>query len=278
MKKRIMMNIVAVFICALVLAGCTGGGSKEPQAPFEVMVDEVFICNTYGGEVLVINLEVTNTSEEYLDGFMVPYSLDVRINGKALGYGYLSTDHEKVINSDIKLASDETEILQAVYELTGEAEGELTILGVTYAINMDTQVEFLNETIDMADVEKLIEESSYELTIDNVVKTDDGEGNDLIVIDMTFTNNSDEAEAFSYAIDLEIFQNGVELKRGYLPYRHPLEEDDISDNNRLAIKENSIQVREVYILNDAEAPIEVKAVESMSYGTEPLLENEIQIQ
>jgi len=277
MKKRVAV-IMAVILCfcAFALAGCSTAAAK---APYEVNVDEVFTCTTYNGEVLVVNVDITNTSKDYVDASMVIYSITAKLDGASMNVSYLSTDSANYIKSDEKIAAGETAKAQAVFELNGEAEeGELTLLGVTYAEDSDKQIEFLNETIDFSKVERKVAESSYELTIDNVTKSDDGDGNDIIIVDMTFTNNSDGATSFGYAVDLEIFQNGTALKAGYLPYNHPSYDAQMEGNTYLDIKGGvSIQLRKVYNLNDANTPIEVKATEAMSYDTDPLLEKEIQI-
>jgi len=277
MKRRVSVILAVILcLCAFALVGCKGA---DPKAPYEVSIDEVFTCNTYSGEVLVVNLDITNTSKDYIDAGMVVYSITAKLDGASMNVSYLSTDSANYINSDVKIAAGETAKAQAAFEVSGEAEGEITLVGVTYAENSDKQVEFLNETIDFSEVERKVTESSYELTIDNVLKSDDGEGNDIIIIDMTFTNNSDEATSFGYAIDLEIFQNGTALKGGYIPYNHPSYDEELEGNTYLDIKSGiSTQLRKVYTLNDANAPIEVKATEAMSYDTDSLLEKEIQIQ
>jgi len=274
-KVSVIMAVILCF-CTFALAGCKGVAAK---APYEVSVDEVFTCNTYNGEVLVVNLDITNTSKEYIEASMVVYNITAKLDGASMNVSYLMEDSANYIKSDEKIPAGETAKAQAVFELKGEAEGEITLVSVDYAENSSKQVEVLNETIDFSEVERKVAESSYELTVDDVLKSDDGEGNDIIILDMTFVNNSDEAVSFGYAVELEIFQNGTALKGGYLPYNHPSYDEEIEGNSYLDIKSGvSVQVREVFNLNDANAPVEVKAAESMSYDTDYLLEKEIQIQ
>lgn len=54
-------------------------------------------------------------------------------------------------------------------------------------------------------------ETDFPLTIDGCTTTTDYEGNPAIIVTYTWTNNSDEAQMFSVAIDDKAFQNGVEL-------------------------------------------------------------------
>ena len=276
MKKRVSIILLAVLcLCSFVLVGCEDASAK---APFEAVVEEVFICNTYNGEVLVVNLDITNTSEDYVNVGSVIYDIGAKLDNSSLKQGYLHDSSDNFITTDTRIAAGEKGKAQAVYELGGKTEGEITLTGVTYTVNYEKQVEFLNETVDLSTVEKKVSESNYKLTIDNVLKTDDGDGKDIIVIDMTFENNSDEATSFGYAVSLEIFQNGTALKSGYLPYRHPSYDEELEGNNYLDIRGgNEIKIRKVFTLNDSDASIEVKAVDSRSFDVEPLLENEIQI-
>ena len=52
--------------------------------------------------------------------------------------------------------------------------------------------------------------SEYEVTIDSASMTTDYEGNPALVVNYTWTNNSDEATSFAVAFDETCFQNGVE--------------------------------------------------------------------
>ena len=278
MKKFVsLLAVVVLCFSMFALVGCSGGSNAK--APFEATITDTFICNSYNGEVFVINLDVTNTSKEYVEASMVAYEIVAKIGETTMPTAYLSNDSEFFVNSDTKIAPEESGKTQAVFELVGETEGEISIVGVTYTTNYEKQVEFLNQTFALADIEKKISESSFGLTIDNVLKSDDGDGNDIIIIDMTFSNNSEEATSFGSAINLEIFQNGTALKSGYLPYKHPSVDETLDGNSYLDIQGgNTIKVRSVYNLNDPAAPIQVKAVDWMSRDAEPILEKEIQVQ
>ena len=56
------------------------------------------------------------------------------------------------------------------------------------------------------------EASEYAVTIDACTTTADYEGAPAIIVDYTFTNNSDEAVAFAFACNAKVFQNGVQLE------------------------------------------------------------------
>ena len=54
--------------------------------------------------------------------------------------------------------------------------------------------------------------SDYAVTIDGATVTEDYEGNPAVIVDYTFTNNSDEATSFAVACHAKVFQNGVQLE------------------------------------------------------------------
>ena len=277
MKRKISSILLAVLVLctSFALLGC----KQEAKAPYEVTIEDTFIATTYSGDVLAINVEVTNVSNEIIDAYRVLADFTARLDGTSLNMGFISTEVVGYISNEFRLAAGDTETVQLVYELPTKQEGEITLLGITYAEKGNEQIEIVNETLDLAEIERMVVESDYSITVDDVVKTDDGEGGDLLIVDMTFTNDSEEATSFSYALELEIFQNGTQLKTGWLPYNHPADDMELESNARLDIQGgNTIKVREVYTLNDANAPIEVRIVEPYTYNIAPLFEAEIQIQ
>ena len=55
-------------------------------------------------------------------------------------------------------------------------------------------------------------QSDYAVTIDGSTVTTDYEGAPAIIVDYTFTNNSDEETSFAMACTQKAFQNGVQLE------------------------------------------------------------------
>jgi len=275
MKKKVSMILLTVLtLCMSTLAGCAG-----LKVSYEATLKESFITSIYSGDVLVINLDVTNKTRQHMDAFGIVYDVAAKLDDVRLTQGFLMPEDAGFINNEKRIAPGEMETVQLVYELGAELDGEVTLLGITDTRNGKRRVESLNETFNLAEVEKKIVNSDYELTIDDVVKTYDGEGKDLLIIDMTFTNNSSEAISFSNAVDLQIFQNARQLSFSSLSYNYPSSNLYLEGNAYLNIQgDTSIQFRHVYELNDSVAPIEVKAVDWYSYAAMPLVEMEIQIQ
>ena len=55
-------------------------------------------------------------------------------------------------------------------------------------------------------------QSEYDVTIDGATVTTDYEGAPAMIVDYSFTNNSDEATSFAVACSQKAFQNGVQLE------------------------------------------------------------------
>lgn len=55
-------------------------------------------------------------------------------------------------------------------------------------------------------------QSEYAVTIDGATVTTDYEGAPAMIVDYSFTNNSDEATSFAVACSQKAFQNGVQLE------------------------------------------------------------------
>ena len=88
--------------------------------------------------------------------------------------------------------------------------------------------------------------------------TTDYEGNPAVIVDFTFTNNSDEATSFAVACAQKAFQNGVELEMA-------ITTDDLGNGYWAEIKPGaSTQARLAYSLtDDSDVTIEVEELFSL---------------
>lgn len=100
--------------------------------------------------------------------------------------------------------------------------------------------------------------SDYAVTIDGSTMTTDYEGNPAMIVDFTFTNNSDEATSFAVACSQKAFQNGVELEMA-------ITTDDLGNGYWAEIKPGaSTQARLAYSLtDDSDVTIEVEELFSL---------------
>lgn len=100
-------------------------------------------------------------------------------------------------------------------------------------------------------------DAPYQVTIDNarVVKTYDG--GDAVCVTFTFTNDSDEAQAFGTATGVTVYQDGVEQEIAM-----PADSPANYGNSLSKVKPgSSITVDGVYELANTTSPVEVEVTE-----------------
>ncbi len=101
-------------------------------------------------------------------------------------------------------------------------------------------------------------DAKYAVTIDNATVMTDYQDQPALVVDYTFTNNSDKATSFMVAIHAQAFQNGVELKSA-------IGSDWDSSNAMSDIKPGAtVTVQEAYLLND-QSDVTVECTELISF-------------
>lgn len=102
-------------------------------------------------------------------------------------------------------------------------------------------------------------DSDFAVTIDGSSAAKDYEGKPAIVVDYTFTNNSDKATSFMVAVTAKAFQQGVELEMA-------VSTDVDNASGMKEIKPGAtIKVQEAYVLADeSEVTVEVKELFSLS--------------
>lgn len=101
-------------------------------------------------------------------------------------------------------------------------------------------------------------DSEYVVTIDGAQLTTDYEGKPAAVVTYTFTNNSDEEEAFATACSADVYQNGVECQLA-------IGADYDSGTSMQKVQPGATtQVQLAYQLQDT-SPIDVKVEELFSF-------------
>lgn len=108
-------------------------------------------------------------------------------------------------------------------------------------------------------------DAEYAVTIDGSAMTEDYEGNPAMIVDFTFTNNSDEATSFAVACSQKAFQNGVELERA-------ITTDDLGNGYMAEIKPGATTTARIaYALTD-ESDVTVEVEELFSFDDTMLAE------
>ena len=109
-------------------------------------------------------------------------------------------------------------------------------------------------------------QSKYAVTIDGSTVTSDYEGNPAMIVDFTFTNNSDEATSFAVACSQKAFQNGVQLETAIVM-------DDLGNGYMAEIKPGATtQARLAFSLTD-ESDVTVEVSELFSLDDTILAES-----
>lgn len=282
MKKRALLVLLTlIFVSTFGLSGCfalpnIGGIGSKPM--MDAKIANTFTIGNYDGStLLVVELDVTNNSDSNLPASIVQMYAVGTLDGKTLSEAYLSSDNPYAIDFSVNIAPGSTGTAQLVFDLPS-TEGTVDIVMNVDNTDYSDTVEVLNESIDLADVEAIVSESDFDIEVTDVIITDDGEGKDLAVLFVTFTNNSDEATSFGSAIDLELFQNDIALKSGYLPYNHPASDSDLQSNSYTDIKKGaSLELMTVFELNDAKSPIEIKCIDRTSFDQVVILDKTIEV-
>lgn len=107
--------------------------------------------------------------------------------------------------------------------------------------------------------------SKYAVTIDGSTVTTDYEGKPAIIVDYTFTNNSDDATSFAVACSQKAFQNGVQLETAVVL-------DDLGNGFLAEIKPGATtSARRAYSLAD-ESDVTVEVTELISFDDTILAE------
>lgn len=275
-NRKLQMILLAVFVMLCMATGC----GKSGKAPYEATVSKVFMCDdAYTGSIIAINLDVTNNTGDYISAYTPVYEMTASLDGANLETAFLLSDNPEAIDNSQMIAAGETGQAQAAYLLPdGVTEGTLSVLVVALSTDGKSQITVLEQDIDLSTVEKVVSEAVYDVILDDKKLTDDEDGNPLLVLDLTFTNNSSKATSFGSAVEMQMFQNGVGLTSAYLPYRHPMYDEEMYGSDYTDIQPgNSIAIRRVYGLNDMDSDVELSCIDFDSFDQKKILEETIDL-
>lgn len=108
--------------------------------------------------------------------------------------------------------------------------------------------------------------SDYAVTIDGCKKGQDYEGKPCVIIDFTFTNNSDDPQSMASATSIEVYQNNVQCDMAVT------DTDINADNYMNNVKKGAtISCSLAYSVAD-DSDIEVSVKELVSLSEKPLAE------
>lgn len=107
----------------------------------------------------------------------------------------------------------------------------------------------------------------YGVEIHDYQLAEDYNGDPVILISYTFTNNSEESDCAAFCVYVEAFQNGISLESAYM-----VEYDgyDVSAESKEIKPGYSIDLMAAFALSDANAPVEVEVSELISFSDDVL--------
>ncbi len=118
-------------------------------------------------------------------------------------------------------------------------------------------------------------DSDFAVAIGKSRKVKDYDGNAALLVNYTFTNNSDEDANFSFSISDKAFQGGVQLERAIL-----LDDDKYDYDSSNSLKDvkpgSEIKVQEVYVLAD-KSDVTIELSELISFDDEILASTTISL-
>lgn len=110
----------------------------------------------------------------------------------------------------------------------------------------------------------------YEVSIDDATLTTDYAGNQALLVNFTFTNNSDDEASFAVNIMDKAFQNGVQLDTAIVA------DADTSTSLNTIKPGATINVSQAFALNDT-SPVTVEVSETFSFSSDLIAEKTFDI-
>lgn len=280
-SRRAFIGAAGVGAAAIGVAGCSGGGGgiAGPTPSVEVVeVEKVFTVGSYDGAMnFGLDIKVKNNGDSEITGSYLAYDGEATQGDEKLSDTFISTDEIEGIAGDDEVGAGEEGTVELVWELKN-TDDPVTVVLEVYDVNYEDKVEILNETYDLADAETIESEAPFEVAVNSATVTDDGEGTSLLLLDLNYTNLGDEPASFSSAVETKLFQNGVELQSGYLPYNHPASDDTKEQNSYTEVqKDTTVPVLVVYELVDPAAPVELQFIDWNSYDQRVVLETTVEL-
>lgn len=115
--------------------------------------------------------------------------------------------------------------------------------------------------------------SEYAVTIDGASQATDYEGNPAIVVEFTFSNNSDDDANFLFATSVKAFQDGVQLEEAILTDA----DFDVSDSLKDIKPGKSLTVHRAFVL-DGTSDVSIEVTELISFDDTMLASRTFSVQ
>lgn len=253
--------------------------SSGSLGEYDVQINDFELVSDYeGSPAILIGFTFTNNSEEN-ESAMFALSYDAYQNGLQLESAIIADD--SVYNSDdlmkeIKPGAS----LDVTAAYTLDSETAPVEFEVTECFGLDGAK--LGKTFEIAEggvtelsvapgTETAQVVGDYAVSIISYRLGEDYEGKKAILIDLGFTNNSDDTTSYTFAIDLTAFQDGIELESAITSG------EGVGNSQLRNVKPGAgTAVTVAFLLTSDTSPVEIEIEEYFSFSGEKI-EAEINI-
>jgi hypothetical protein len=225
--KGCFISIVVCVLAILVFRSCIMGmeesNNNDPKGNvgnYIIKIDSFRITENYGDPIIIVKYSFTNLSEE-ADSFLYSISAEAYQNGVELDtpISVDSAANYSFENKNAKIEPGITIDVEVAYELK-DLNADVKVV---VKERFDKGGNQITKTFSLDSIlapNKPNEQSPNDLGNFNIVISEyrlaTSYNNDIIIIKYIFTNNSNEAESFRYAVSALAFQGGIELETAYI--------------------------------------------------------------
>lgn len=266
MKKRafalLFGGALALSLCACGEADTGGATSEEPQSPPDLagvwtQVDasdgDSYQQATISGDEITINWVAPDSTSLYWAGtYVSPTTADEP-------YTWTSENDTAKTGSALLASMDETK--DFTYE-NGQISYEVSAMGTTTTVRLEKT----------GDAPAVIKEDTrnYDVTIDSAtIEKDQYSGENVIIVNMIFTNNSGETIAPDIALYVQAFQDGVQIDSTFLTDSQTY---DSMSASREVQPGTTYEFQQAFALENTESTIEISVSELLSTSGDPIAE------
>lgn len=260
MKKRALIILLggalALSLCA---CGESDTTSQEPSSPPDLTGVWTQVGASEGdsyqqaiisGDTITINwVDPESTALYWAGTFSAPTTTDEP---------YTWTSENDTSKTGMALLAATSETKDFTYE-DGKITYEVSALGTTTNVTLERT----------GDAPAVVEETApdYEATIDSAtIETDQYTGDAVLVVNLTFTNNSGNTVSPDGALIVQAFQDGVELDLALLDS----DSYDMGSSSREVQTGNTYKFQEAFTLTSETSPIEVNVSDMMVFSGDPI--------
>ncbi len=141
----------------------------------------------------------------------------------------------------------------------------LCLIGVISAMTGNNNTPNKKDASNIMETEGKI--NDYYVKIGEATITNDGLGKNILLLNVSFTNNNDEAKSFMYNLDCKMYQNGVELKMPISTYG--IENYNWEDKTKEVQRGVNFEFKLAFEIEDLSSPVNVEITPYVSSKNSP---------